>query len=221
MKILSVIFGIVCGGFVGAVLGFFPAACVDLLFRWANPDDPSDTGAWVLLFGTVPGGAVLGAVLGRHFITTRPQLFRVTILPLAILFVGLPLTHSALESIDVPRNYVLKVAGPQGADFIGEVRVDGQFHKLNGNLPAEFEYQALEVEFAFALPNAKEGEKIVVEVFIDGKKKWHVKEQSETRFAGKYKSFGYSDSPAVWPFGGTSVWSESDLLPEQRPAPRK
>jgi len=87
--------------------------------------------------------------------------------------------------------------------------VDGQLHKVNGKLPSEFEYQALEVEFAFALSNAKEPEKIAVEVFIDGEKaKYGRKQESEKGIvAAKHKSFGYSET-----FGGTSYWGGSDLF---------
>jgi hypothetical protein len=121
---------------------------------------------------------------------------------------------------------VLKVTGTQGADFIGEVRVDGQFHKLSGKLPAEFEYQALEVEFGFALPDAKEGETIGVQVLIDGREvradrrhaAWAGRNniKGRDRRFGKYKSVGFSEL-----FGRTALWGESDLLPEHRPAFRK
>jgi hypothetical protein len=224
-KPLSLIFGIVCGGFVGGVLGFVPAICASVLATWAYPDDPSAGSAGDIVIATVPGGAMFGAALGGCFIATRPRLFLMTVLPFAILILGLLLTLGALHNYDVPRNYVLKVIGTQGADFIGEVRVDGEFHKLKGKLPAEFEYRALEVEFGVALPDAKEGQTIAVEVLIDGQETrtdrrraaWARKNNikgGDTRF-GKYTSFGYSDL-----FGGT-VRGDSDLLPEHWPAFRK
>jgi hypothetical protein len=115
----------------------------------------------------------------------------------------------SLREYDVPRTYVLKVSGRNGDDFFGEVRVDGQLHEVNGKTPSELEYQGLEVEFALALPSAKEGEKLVVEVFIDGKKaKYGSKQESENGIASaKYKSFGYSET-----FGGTSYWGDTDLF---------
>jgi len=58
---------------------------------------------------------------------------------------------------------VVKVNEKQSEEFVGDVRVDGELHRVKGNLLAEFGYQALEVDFAFALLNAKESEKIGVE----------------------------------------------------------
>ena len=223
MKALAVVFGVICGGFVGFVFGVLGAICLGLCFHWANPTDPSAGSIAILVIVTAPCGAMAGAVLGGFFIAKRPRLFLVTVLPLAILFLGLALTRSALESYDVPRTYLVKVTGKQGEDFIGEVRVDGELHKLQGKLPAEFEYQGLELEFAFALPNGKQGEKLAYELVIDGRPKrngWSGKGESEKRIAATYKSFGCSERFGGL-VGGTSYSSGTDLLPEHRPAPQE
>jgi hypothetical protein len=221
MKSLSVFLGVLCGAYVGLVFGFLGAMGLGLAFKWADPTDPSAGSIAILVIVTAPYGAIIGAVLGGLLVAKRPRLFLVTVLPLAVLFLGFQVATSALRSHDVPRTYVVKVTGKQGADFIGEVRTDGELHKLKGKLPAEFEYQALEVEFAFALPSAKEGEKIGFEILIDGKPKrgWSGKGEGEKRVAAKYRSFGYSESFG-W-FGGTSYWGGCDLLPEHRPAPQE
>lgn len=214
MKALVVIFGVICGTFVGFVCGILGAMGLGLFSKWMNPNDPSAGSVAIVVIETAPVGAMMGAVLGGLFIAKRPRLFLATVLPVAIVFVALQLTLSTLREHNIPRSYVLKVSGKNAEQFVGEIQVDGEPQKVNGNLPAEFEYQALEVEFVFALPNAKEGEKIAVEVVIDGRSRG--KEEREKHFGAKYKSFGYSET-----FGGTSYWGGSALLPELRPASQK
>lgn len=216
MRTLVVIFGVVCGAYVGLGFGILGAMGLGLFSQWADPNDPSAASVAIVVIVTGPGGAMLGAALGGLFVAKRPRLFLATVLPLGVLFLGLHLTLSALRYHDVSRTYVLKVTGKQGEEFIGEVRVDGQLHKVKGNLPADFEFRALMVEFAFALPSAKQGEKIAIEVIIDGKPWRGGKQESEKRFAAKYQSFGYSET-----FGRISSWDRSDLLPEHIPASQK
>src|SRR5439155_18988483 len=76
--------------------------------------------------------------------------------------------------------------------------VDGELRPLNGTFPAEFQFEAMEVELAFALVNPKEGEQIKVEVVIDGKTKSH--SESPIGVHQLFASFGYAE----W-VGGTSI----------------
>lgn len=216
MRITLIFFGVGCGAFVGFALGVIGAIGLGYWSQWMHPEDASAGSVAIVVIGTAPGGAILGGVLGGVLIDKRPRLFLTTVIPLAVLFFGLHLTLEALRNHDVPRNYVLRVSGQQDEEFIGEVRVDGKLHKHKGRLPAEFEYQALTVELAFALPNAKDGERIAVEVLIDGRKQRGGKEHRERRIAAKYMSFGYSET-----FGGTSSSGECDLLLDYMPASQK
>lgn len=216
MKVLAVLVGIVCGTIVGFFLGVLAAMSLGLLGKLSAPDDPSAGSLAIFVIATAPMGAICGAVAGGFMAVQRPRVFRWTILPLAILFIGLYVVLSTLRSWHMPRTYLIKVSGAVGEQFVGEVRVDGKINKLKGNLPAEFEYQALEMEVAFALPNARPGQKIRVEVYVDGQQKWTGNEEVEKRYAVKYKSIGYSET-----FGGTGFWGDCDLLLEYEPVSRK
>jgi len=107
---------------------------------------------------------------------------------------------------------------------VGLVRADGELHKVEGIFPAEFEYEALHVDFAFALLEPKGGDKISIKVLVDGKPSWgimdRVAESEEERkvskrskdydiIAATYKSFGYAE----WA-GGTSYEGGNDLREE-------
>lgn len=149
----------------------------------------------------------MGAVLGGLLIAKRPRLFLPTALSIGILFLGFHLTFSTLREMDRPRNYVVRVSDRTGADFVGGIIVDGKLTQLKGNLPAEFKYQAKQVELAFGLVHPKDGDKIAVEVFVNGTK-LH-RSESIRGIHEQFDSFGYTE----WA-GGTSYVGGGDMSAE-------
>lgn len=215
------------GGLIGAGVGlaaglFFPfLACglVDTLLGTSF-----GLIGWVVLFATIPGGFTLGLVYGGLTFARRPRLFAVTFAPLAFLLIGfIGICQFLREEIHTPRSYKLVVTGKPGKKYIGLVQADGVLHTLKGTLPTEFECQALHVEFAFAMVDPKVGEKISVEVLVEGKSPYgrnngreviaedklkdHLNRQKDDDIvAAEYKSSGYAE----W-IGSTSYYGGSEL----------
>jgi MFS family permease len=208
MKPLVVILGVACGGVVGLALGILGAMALGIWSEWANPNDPSAGSVAIVVIATAPAGAMAGAVLGGLLISKRPRLFLMTVLPLAILLLGWYFTMSTLREMDRPRTFVVMLSGTSGAEYVGGTRVDGQLSKLRGKLPASFEYEAKEVELAFALVDPKDGEKIAVEVFVDGTNP-HRRSESTSGIHELFVIFGYAE----WA-GGTSYCGGGDMSPE-------
>jgi hypothetical protein len=96
MKAITIIFGVVCGAFVGFVLGILGAMALGIWSKWASPNDLSAGSVAIVVIWTAPAGAIHGAVLGGLFIASRPRLFLWTVLPLAIVFLALQITFSIL-----------------------------------------------------------------------------------------------------------------------------
>jgi len=193
---LLVVVGVLFGIPVGASLGFY-------VVRFGGPlvfgREFVQIG-WLFAMLTVPGGALLGAVLGGLTIAKRPRLFLITFLPLAIFFVGLQITLSTLREMDRPRSFVLEIKGTPGAEYFGLVAVDGEIQKRKGSLPAKFEFEAFRIELAFALVSPKEEDIIAVKVSADGRD-LDTGQDSPTGVHQNLRSFGYSEK-----FGGTSTY---------------
>ncbi len=81
-----------------------------------------------------------------------------------ILLAGL----SALQLIARPRDYTLDLSGELGRKIVGTVTADGVAHKLEGTLPATFEYRAGRLEYAFAVRDGQPGETMSVHVSVGG-----------------------------------------------------
>lgn len=68
MKIVKIIFLIVCGLLCGAVVGTALAIggtlALGLLMQWLHPNDPTAGSVTVISIGTVPGGCLYGAWVG-------------------------------------------------------------------------------------------------------------------------------------------------------------
>jgi hypothetical protein len=202
VKTCAILFvGITCGGIVGLALG---VAVVMGLVYWTqltHPNDPSAGSVAILVIFTAPAGAMVGATVGGVCILTRPRLFLMTILPLAIFFVGLEATLSTLRRMDRPRNFVVEVMGTQGAEFAGVAFVDGQMLPKQGILPATYEFEAYRMELALALVRPNEQDNISVNVSADGRElKTGI--ESDLGVYLQLKSIGYSET-----FGGTSMRS--------------
>lgn len=208
IKILTVICGVVCGAFVGLAFGFIGAMALGLWSQWANPNDASAGSVATVVILTAPLGAMMGAALGGLLVATRPRLFLMTVFPLAVVFVGWFITYSTLREMDRPRTYVVKVSGTHGAEFVGGTKVDGNLSSLKGNLPAEFEYDAMQVELAFALVNPKDSDRIAVEVLVDGTNPYR-RSESKSGIHELFVSFGYAE----W-VGGTSYGGGGDMSPD-------
>lgn len=195
MRIWLVIIGAIIGLPVGAMLGAVlpPLACslVDMLLG-------TRTGivVYVAVFVTVPGGAVLGAVLGGLTFAKRPRLFAVTFIPLVVLLVGILLTPYILrEEIPIRRTYSLKVTGQAGKEFVGLLRIDGELSQVKGTLPAEFEYETIDLELAFTLIEPNPGDMIRVRVLVDGH--WPFEPNDGVVVSAKYKSFGAGEPMSI------------------------
>lgn len=203
MKVIAIIFGVVCGAFVGLAIGDYTATVLGYWYHLADPNDPSSGSiSMVTSLFTVPCGAILGAVLGRLTITTRPRLFCATILPLAILIVAWQGTLSMLRGMDRPRNFVFEVLGTPGAEYVGLFSVDGEIVKKKGTLPANFEFEGFQIELAFALLHPDKKNSILVNVSADGDD-LGTGAESQTGVHQELKCFGYSET-----YGGTSrTWS--------------
>ena len=61
MKVPAVIFGVLCGAFVGFVFGILGAMGLGLWSKWASPDDPSAGSVAIVVIATAPLGAMMGA----------------------------------------------------------------------------------------------------------------------------------------------------------------
>jgi hypothetical protein len=131
-----------------------------------------------------------------------------TFFPLATFFVAQQVTLSILRDKDRPRSYLVRVDGTTEAEFAGILRVDGEIHKVKGQLPAEFVHNALQVELAFALVNPRKGDRIKVHVFIDGTNPYSWSD-SHSGIHEQFDSFGYAE----WA-GGTSYRRGGNLSPE-------
>lgn len=199
MKAITVIFGVVCGAFVGFALGVAGPLGLGLLLNGFGV---------IAVLVTAPAGAILGAALGVLTIATRPRLFLATFLPLAILFIGFYYTYSTLREMDRPRNFVLEVSGAPGAEYTGVLLVDGNMQKLKGNIPAKFEFEAFRIELAVALVDPNGENNIAIKVSADG---WdlHTGNESPIGIYLQLKSVGYSQV-----FGDTS-WSWSQMSGEE------
>jgi len=198
VRIALIVVGVILGVPVGASLGFF-------VVRLGGPlvfGPEFFTIGWLYLMFTVPSGAVFGAALGGVTIAFRPRLFALTILPLAVFFIGLQVTFRTLRGMDRPRTFVLDVVGTRNAKYVGIVSVDGEIHKLKGELPANHVFVGIRVELAFVLVHSNGEENIAVEVTVD-ERTLNTDSETQTGVYQHLRSFGYSET-----FGGTSrSWS--------------
>jgi hypothetical protein len=187
--------GMILGVPVGAALGFYSV-------RWGGSlvyGRDFNRLSWFFLSITVPGGAIFGAALGGLTIVKRPRLFAWTILPLSIFFIGQLVFFSTLRGMDRPRAFELEVVGTRGAQYVGVVSVDGNTHKLKGELPGKHSFTGFRIELAFALVNSKGQGKIAVEASADGNL-LNTGGDSQTGVYLDLKSYGYSEK-----FGGTET----------------
>lgn len=198
LKIVFVVFGVICGGFVGLALGVALAMGVGYWSQLSSPDDPSAGAVAIIVILTAPLGAMCGAGVGGLLMALRPRLFLVTVLPLAILFAGIAATYSTMNSWDRPRHFVVNVGGTAGAQYVAEITIDGKREQRSGVLPVVIEADALRLELAFALLHPQGQDRISIEVTSDGASMGGGFD-SPLGIQGELESVGYSE---FW--GGTS-----------------
>jgi hypothetical protein len=122
--------------------------------------------------------------------------------------------------MDRPRTYVLEVNGTRGAQYFGVLTVDGATQRVNGAIPATFEFEAYRIDLAFALVRSKPDDNIAVKVLADGRD-LKLGTKSQTGVSQQLRSYGYSET-----FGGTNAsWhrmtiEEVDRLIKNQVMPR-
>jgi hypothetical protein len=206
LKPIAVVFGTLCGGFVGLALGASVASCVGLVSQFVDPDDPTASQSSIIGVATAPLGGLLGAVFGGLMVARRPGLFCATFLPLAFLFVALGVTVSVLQRTDRPRHYLVEVLGTPGAEYIGVVAVEGHKTWKAGTLPTEFEHEGLRIAMAFALVHPDGQKHIRLQITVNGVPV-NVGPETQTGVRQTLRSYGYSQI-----FGDTvGGWEQMSL----------
>lgn len=171
----------VCLGLLGAVIGFPVGALVayyliGLLgravfgrdffqFRWA-----------ILMFG-VPLSGFLGTILGVQIAATRPHIFAVTFIPLAVFFLILVVAQYHMRRVIRPRVFTVKVttefvslmqrAEANNRNFVGRVEADGVSHEIKGTIPATLTFNAVRIDYQITLTDGEEGEWFAVVISAD------------------------------------------------------
>lgn len=88
-RLITILFGALCGAPVGLAAGLLLAFGAGWFARLTNPSDPSAGAVAIIGIFTGPAGMLMGTIGGGMLIDSAPEKFVFTILPLAILIVGL------------------------------------------------------------------------------------------------------------------------------------
>ena len=86
-QIILILIGNAVGLLVGTVLGLFLPYLACLSIDTLTGSESRQIG-WLVLFATIPGGAIFGTLPGGMWIVNRPRLFFLTFFPLFLLFVS-------------------------------------------------------------------------------------------------------------------------------------
>jgi hypothetical protein len=189
------LFGAIIGAPVGMAIGFY---FVLYGSSWLDPLIPGlEQLGWIGLFVAVPTGGFFGVMSGGVLAALRFRLFAVTFLPLFLALLIWHLILHRLRNDHQPRTYIVRVSGKAGEKFVGEVEADGQPQRVKGTFPAEFEFEAIRLRSEFTMLNSKKGDKISVDVIVNGVSRGPF--DSDVGVRSEFKSFGYDER-----FGGTS-----------------
>lgn len=88
-RLITILFGALCGAPVGLAAGLLLALGASWFSRLVSPSDPSAGAVAIIGIFTGPAGMLFGAIGGGVLIDSAPEKFVFTILPLAILIAGL------------------------------------------------------------------------------------------------------------------------------------